>query len=73
MTIDECVIELRSIVRELNDIESSLRREFSGIGQDLTANCISRVAANYETVIRKLNNVNPENIKESYKQNSALA
>jgi hypothetical protein len=68
MTVGECVRELEGIVRELDDIESSLRRDFDGIGEDLAANCISRVSDNYRVVIRKLNNVNPNRLSARFAQ-----
>ena len=57
MTLDECRSELRAIIRELEDIESGVRRDFTGIGEQLCGDCISKVINNYEYMLRKLNNV----------------
>ena len=57
-TLNECRSELRSIIKELQDIESGVRRDFAGIGQDLCGNCIGKIAGKYEWVLTRLNNVN---------------
>ncbi|HHX37266.1 MAG TPA: hypothetical protein GX717_04715 [Clostridiaceae bacterium] len=68
-TLQECKAEMNSIVNELLNIESGVRNDFSGIGQDLCANCISKVADQYRVVLRRLNavreNVVMEMINES--------
>ena len=35
VTLNSCRAELRSIIGELREIESGVRREFTGIGEDL--------------------------------------
>jgi len=57
MSLESCKIELRSIVREIQDIEQGVRRDFSGIGQDLCANCIDRIADKYAVLSRELDRV----------------
>ncbi len=56
-TLNECRSELRSIIREIRNIEAGVRADFDGIGEDLCANCIDSVADRYEYVLRRLNNV----------------
>ena len=56
-TLNSCKAELRSIIGELNSIEAGIRSEFSGIGEDLCADCISGVIRKYEYVLRRLERV----------------
>lgn len=56
-TLDECRSELRSIIRELRDIENGVRRDFTGIGEQLCANCIDKIVDKYNGVLSKLNKV----------------
>ena len=56
-TLNECKSELRSSISEIRDIEDGVRRDFDGIGEDLCANCINRVADRYDYVRRRLDNV----------------
>jgi hypothetical protein len=58
MTLNKCRNELRSIIYELRDIEWGIRRDFKGIGEDLCANCIDKVADKYDGVLARLNRVN---------------
>ena len=58
MTLSECRSELRSIISELESIESGVRRDFTGIGEQLCGDCLSGVISKYESVLRRLNNVN---------------
>lgn len=65
MTLDECRIELRSIINELRDIESGIRCDFYGIGEQLCADCIDKIAEKYERhVLEKLNNVDYNKLAE---------
>ena len=57
-TLNDCRNELRSIISELRDIEWGVRRDFTGIGQDLCGNCIDKIANKYSGVLTRLNNVN---------------
>lgn len=63
-TLSGCRSELRSIIREIRDIESGIRSDFTGIGQDLCADCVERIAAKYDGVLTRLNNVNPNRLAE---------
>lgn len=56
-TLNSCKSELRSIISELYSIEAGVRSEFDGIGEDLCADCISRVISKYEYVLRRLEQV----------------
>lgn len=62
--IYECRAELRSIINELYAIEAGIRRDFSGIGEDLCANCVGLIADRHESALRKLNNVNPSRLAD---------
>ena len=64
MNLDECRSELRSIIRELRDIEQGVRGDFVGIGQDLCGKCISKVADKYDGVLIRLNRVDYNRIAE---------
>ena len=57
MNLNECKNELRSIIRELRDIEWGVRRDFVGIGEQLCGNCIDKIADKNDYVSRELNKV----------------
>ena len=57
MNLDACRSELRSIIRELRSIEGGVRRDFNGVGQDMCANCVGRIADHYQSVLRRLERV----------------
>ena len=57
-SLSGCRSELRSIIRELRDIEWGVRRDFTGIGEDLCGDCIEKIADKYDGVLTRLNNVN---------------
>ncbi|NMB34501.1 MAG: hypothetical protein GX992_09815 [Clostridium sp.] len=61
-TLNECKGELRSIINELCDIEWGIRQDFAGIGQDLCADCVRRIADKYEGVLARLERVNQNRI-----------
>ena len=56
-TLNECRRELRAIIAEMRDIEGGVRSNFDGIGEDLCADCIDKVASRYEYVLQRLNGV----------------
>lgn len=56
-TLNSCKEELRSIVRELIEIEEGVRHDFSGIGQNNCADCLQVIVSKYQYVLTKLNNV----------------
>ena len=59
-TLNQCRSELRSIIREIRDIEDGIRSDFQGIGQDVCANKLESVAVWYnDGVMGQLNSVNP--------------
>lgn len=64
MSLNECRRELRAIIRDLRDIEYGVRRDFSGIGQDLCGNCIDKIADKYEGVLTRLNRVDQNKLAE---------
>lgn len=57
MTLVEARRELRSIISELYDIESGIRNDFVGIGEDYCADCVAKIARKYEGVLGRLNRV----------------
>jgi len=57
MNLEECKREMHSIVRELSDIEWGVRRDFTGIGEQLCGNCIDKIVSKYEYVARELDKV----------------
>lgn len=58
-SLNSCKSELRSIIRELRNIENDVRYGGSaGIGQDLCGDCIGRIAEKYDEVLRRLERVN---------------
>lgn len=58
MTLNEGRNELRSIINELRDIEWGIRRDFSGIGEQLCGDCVDKIADKYDSVLTRLNRVN---------------
>ena len=58
MNLDACRSELRSIIRELRAIEQGVRGDFTGMGQDMCANCVSKIADHYQSVLNRLERVN---------------
>lgn len=58
--------ELQSIINELDDISYCLRRNFSNIGNDDAASCVSRVADTYRIAKRKLDNIDTKKVTEEF-------
>ena len=58
--------ELNSIINELESISKGVRNDFKGIGNGECANCIDKVASQYRTVKRKLDNLDTTTVTESY-------
>lgn len=54
MTLSEARAELSSIISELNSIETGIRNEFEGIGEDLCGDCINSIANKYRGVLNRL-------------------
>ena len=71
MNLSECKREMRSIVAELRDIESGIRHDFTGIGEQLCGNCIDKIADKYEGVSRKLDNVSSSQISALINESKA--
>lgn len=61
MTLDECRREMRSIIRELRDIEYGVCADFSGIGERLCGDCVEKNAQRCEYTLRRLERVS-ENV-----------
>ena len=58
--------ELQSIINELDDIAYGLKINFSNIGNEEAAACVSRVADKYRIVRRKLDNIDTNKVTEEY-------
>lgn len=58
--------ELQSIINELDNIAYGIRRDFSNIGNEQAAACVSKVAEKYRTVKRKLDNIDTSKVTEEY-------
>ena len=58
--------DLGNVISELNDIAYLLRKQFSGIGSELCADCISRVASNYQRAKNKLENMDTSAVTEEF-------
>jgi hypothetical protein len=58
--------ELQSIIKELDDIAYGLNHNFSNIGNDKAASCISKVSVKYGSVKRKLDNIDTNKLTEEY-------
>lgn len=58
--------ELRSIIQELGEISQGVRRDFEGIGNEQCSACIDKVTQNYETVLRRLNNIDTNTVTDSF-------
>ncbi len=65
--------ELLRIINELEDIERGLRNDFSNIGTEKAADCISKVIKNYRTVKRKLDNIDTEKVTEAFAKTHGLS
>lgn len=58
--------ELKSIIKELEDIESGVRNDFKNIGNDICADRIRGVADQYGTVLKKLENIDTQTVTEEF-------
>ena len=65
MNLDQVEAEIRAIIAELNNISNEIRNDFSGIGQEMCANCIYEVAEHYRRrVLPKLNQMERNRISQ---------
>ena len=56
--------ELRSIIRELHDLERAVRSYFKNIGNDMCADSIHSVIERYESALGTLNEVPASHIDQ---------
>ena len=64
-TLNECRRELRSIISELHSIEDDVRASGYGLGQDLCADCIGRIADRYQSsVMSRLDRVDTNRLAD---------
>lgn len=64
MTLGEAKSELRSIIKELADIEDGIRSDFEGIGEEYCADCVARIGRKYEKVLSMLNRVDSNRLAD---------
>ncbi len=55
--LERCRSQVNAIIRDLNEIEQGIRRDFEGIGENLCANAIGEIREKYEGIRRDLNNM----------------
>ncbi len=58
--------ELQNIINELDSIAYGVRRDFSNIGNEQCASCVSKVAEKYRYVKRKLDNIDTNKVTDEY-------
>lgn len=58
--------ELQSIIDELYDISAVVSGSFDGVGNDKCANSIIKAARQYETVKKKINNMDLSAVTEGF-------
>ena len=49
--------ELQSIIKELNDAAYGISKDFTNIGNDKCASCVSTVSIKYRTIKRNLEDI----------------
>ena len=64
MNLNECRSELRNIINELRSIETGVRNDFLGVGQEMCANCVGKIADHYDGVLTRLNRVNQNRLAD---------
>ncbi len=64
MTLGEARSELRSIISELDDIESGILGGFDGIGENYCADCVARIVQKYESVLNRLERVDTNRLAD---------
>jgi len=64
--LDAIKNDLQSIINELEDIASGIKRDFIGIGNEQCASVIIEEAERYRKVKRKLDGINISKIKEEH-------
>ena len=62
--LDSIKTALSAEIRELEEIASGLRRDFTGIGTERCADVIDGVISKYRTVLRKLNNIDVNDVHQ---------
>lgn len=58
--------ELQSILNELDDVANGIKRNFSNIGNEQCAACVTRVADKYRIVKRKLDNIDTSKVTKEF-------
>ena len=66
--VDAIVAELDSIIKELKDISSGVKKDFKNIGNEQCSACIDRAVDNYKYVRKKLDNMDSSKLKEGFKK-----
>ena len=56
--LDQARDDMRNIIRDLRNLANEIEQEYQGVGQDLCARSLRRIASFYEsTVLRNLENM----------------
>jgi len=64
-SLNDCRATLRSIISDMRSIEADIRSSGYGLGQDLCADCVQRVADRYENnVLSRLNRVDSNRLAD---------
>lgn len=58
--------ELQSIINELDDVAKGIKKDFTNIGNEQCAACVTRVADKYRTAKRKLDNIDTSKVTEEF-------
>ncbi len=64
--LDSIIRELNGIISELNNISYGIRRDFSGIGNERCATCVSNVVEQYKYVRNVLSNMNENDVTDEF-------
>ena len=66
--VDSMVAELNSIIKELEDISSGVKKDFKNIGSEQCSACLNRAVGNYKSVRKKLENLDSSKLKEGFEK-----
>ncbi len=58
--------ELQSIINELDDVASGIKKDFCNIGNEQAAACVYKVAEKYRTAKRSLEKIDTKKVKQEY-------
>lgn len=64
--LENIKIELDGVIREIESIASSIRTEYSGIGNDLCADSLTKVAQWYRKAKKQLNDIDTSKVRQEF-------